>query len=59
MRDLVLKLGAAFVVLGLFGLLVSSGVPDTALIVGGFAVAAGAIWLGLRMRPDEPEDRQR
>ena len=54
--DLVLKLGGAIIILGLFGLLVSSGLPDGALIVVGFAVAVGAIWLGLRLRADEPED---
>lgn len=56
MSDLVLKLGGAIIILGLFGLLVSSGLPDGALIVVGFAVAVGAIWLGLRLRADEPED---
>lgn len=56
MRDLVLKLGFAAIVLGLFGLLVSSGLPDSILIVVGFAVAIGAVLLGLRLRPDEPED---
>lgn len=57
MHDLLLKLGGAILVLGLFGLLVSSGLPDVALIVGGFGLAAGALWLGLRLRPDEPGDR--
>ena len=56
MRDLALKLGLAAIALGLFGLLVSSGLPDSALIVVGFAVAVGAILLGLRLRPDESED---
>ncbi len=56
MSDLVLKLGAAAIVLGIFGLLVSSGLPDGALIVGGFAVAVAAVLLGLRLRPDTPKD---
>jgi hypothetical protein len=54
--DLILKLGGAFIVLGVFGLLVTSGLPDTALIIGGFGLAVGAIWLGLRVRRDETED---
>jgi len=58
MRDLVLKLGFAAIALGLFGLLVSSGLPDSALIVVGFAVGAGAILVGLRLRPDEPDDEE-
>jgi hypothetical protein len=56
MRDLVLRLGVAIIVFGLFGLALTSGLPDAMLIVGGFAVAAIAIWLGLRLRGDEPED---
>lgn len=58
MHDLVLKLGAAAIILGLFGLLLSSGLPDMALVIAGFGVAVGAIVLGLRLRPDEPEDRE-
>ena len=56
MGDLILKLGGAIIILGIFGLLVSSGLTDGALIAIGFAVAVGAVLLGLRLRPDEPED---
>ena len=56
MRDLVLKLGGAAIILGIFGLLVSSDLSEGTLIVVGFAVAIGAVLLGLRLRPDEPED---
>ena len=58
MRDLVLKLGLAAIALGLFGVLLSSGLPDSALIVIGFVVAIAAILLGLRLRPDEPTDTE-
>lgn len=58
MGDLILKLGLAAIVLGLFGLALSSGLPDAALIVGGFAVAAAAIGIGLRIRADEPKDHE-
>jgi hypothetical protein len=58
MRDLVLKLGAAAIVFGLFGLLLSSGLPDGVLAVAGFAVAVAALAIGLRMRTDEPEDHE-
>ena len=58
MRDLVLKLGAAAIVLGTFGLVISSGLSDGALIVIGFAVAVIAVGLGLRFRQDEPEDSE-
>jgi Zn-dependent protease with chaperone function len=57
MRDLVLRLGVAIIILGLFGLLVSSGLPDTALIVIGFAVAIVAVGIGLRFRRDAPTDQ--
>ncbi len=51
--NIVFKLGVAAIVLGVFGLLLESGLPDLALVAGGFAVAALAIWLGLRVRGDE------
>ena len=54
----ILKLGAAAIVLGVFGLLLSADLPEGALIVGGFAVAVGAVLLGLRLRPDERGDRE-
>jgi len=54
MRDLVFRLGVAIIVFGVFGLALTSGLPDATLIAGGFAVAVIAIWLGLRLRSDEP-----
>jgi hypothetical protein len=51
--NIVFKLGVAAIVLGVFGLLLGSGLPDLALVAGGFAVAALAIWIGLRVRGDE------
>lgn len=54
MGDLILKLGIAILVFGAFGLALTSGLPDATLIAGGFALAVIAIWLGLRLRPDEP-----
>ena len=52
------KLGLAAIALGLFGVLLSSGLPDSALIVVGFSVAIAAILLGLRLRPDEEEPEE-
>ena len=49
----ILKLGVAAIILGVFDLLLQSELPEWALIVGGFAVAAFAVWLGLRLRADE------
>ena len=51
--NIVFKLGAAAVILGVFGLLLGSGLPDLALAAAGFAVAALAIGVGLRIRGDE------
>jgi len=51
--SIVLRLGLAAIVLGLFGLLLSAGLPDVALVAIGFAVAASAVGLGLWLRPDE------
>ena len=56
MNSVLLKIGVAIIILGVFGLLVSSGLPDAALIAAGFTVAILAVGLGLRLRPDEPED---
>lgn len=58
MRDLVLKIGAAIIILGVFGLVVGSGLPDGVLTLMGFSVAIGAVVLGLRLRPDDREDRE-
>ena len=58
MGNLLLKLGVAIIILGIFGLVVSSGLPDGVLIVIGFAVAALAVGLGLRLRPEEHEDSE-
>ena len=49
-RGYLLGIGIVIVVLGVFGLLVASGVPDVAIAVGGFALAGAAIWLGWRRR---------
>jgi hypothetical protein len=51
--SIVLRLGLAAIVLGLFGLLLSAGLPDVVLVAIGFAVAASAVGLGLWLRPDE------
>jgi hypothetical protein len=58
MHGFILKLGAAAIVLGLFGLVLSADLPDGALIVGGFAVAVLAVLVGLRVRPAESRDRE-
>ena len=51
--SIVLKIGSAAIVLGLFGLLLASGLPDAALIAVGFGVALLAIGVGLKVRKDE------
>lgn len=51
--SLVLRIGVAAIVLGVFGLLLGSELPDGALVAGGFAVAVVSVWLGLRLRADE------
>ncbi len=51
--DFILKLGSAAIVLGLFGLLLAAGLPDLVLVAIGFAVAALALGLGMKLRPDE------
>ena len=48
----ILRLGLAAIIFGLFGLLLSAGLPDVALVAIGFAVAAAAVGLGLWLRPD-------
>lgn len=58
MRELVLKLGAAIIILGVFGIVISSGLPDGVLIVIGFAVAVVAVGVGLRVRGDGSQDRE-
>jgi len=51
--SIILKLGLAAIILGLFGLLLASGLPDGAMITIGFAVAVLAVLLGLKLRSDE------
>lgn len=51
--SIVLRLGLAAIILGLFGLLLSAGLPDLALVAIGFVVAASAVGLGLWLRPEE------
>ncbi len=50
--SIVLRLGLAAIVLGIFGLLLEAGLPDLALVAIGFAVAVAAVGLGLWRRPD-------
>jgi predicted regulator of Ras-like GTPase activity (Roadblock/LC7/MglB family) len=49
---LVLRLGIVAIVVGLTGLVLASGLPDPLLAAIGFAVAALALGLGLRLRRD-------
>lgn len=49
----IFALGIAAIVLGLFGVLSSSGLPEWVPAAAGFAVAALALWLGFRLRKDE------
>jgi hypothetical protein len=49
----ILALGIGAIVLGLLGVLSSSGLPDWVPVAAGFAVAAMALWLGFRVRKDE------
>ena len=51
--DVILKLGSAAIVLGLFRLFLAAGLPDLVLVAIGFAVAALALGLGVKLRPDE------
>jgi glucose uptake protein GlcU len=49
----VLGFGIAVLVVGLFGVLAQSELPDWVAAVVGFAVAVVALLLGMRLRRDE------